>query len=293
MAEASLAPSTIAPTIATSGTRAAASQSTISILRAPLTKEELEFELNDDQFLADFEKAWARFLRKHPNCMNAPRQAKMMDLEQKLEAAKLSKEKVEAEIEQQMAFFQTSCEELEEEYAHKMQQAIDRQAAVQDELTKRIDVVNDADALQQETLPWHFFMHQLDTLASKSTLPKQLRDLVDDANITNNGLNIKPSDRALLLTDYDARHNKDDVLLRAYSIDNQILNAHIAMLGKEIKRYDKATQAQELASKFLTDYNVWSILNAGKNGQGNDAATVQDFMQPSPSGLTSLTDSHA
>jgi hypothetical protein len=295
MAEASIAPSTIAPTVATSATRTGPSQSTSAILRAPLKKEELEFEIQDDQFLADFEKAWARFLRKHPNCLNVPRQSRMMDLEQRLEAAKLSKEKVEAEIEQQMAFFQTSCEQLEDEYAHKMQQAIDRQGAVQEELTKRIDIVNEADELQQQTLPWHYFMHQLDTLAAKATMPKELKDVMDDASVTSNGLNVKPSNRALILTDYGAQHSKEDVLLRAHAIDSAILNAHIAMLGTEIKRYDKAVQAQELASKFLTDYNVWSILNAGRTPEmaATTAAAQEYNVHTSPSGLTSLTESHA
>lgn len=294
MAEASLGPSTVAPTVVTSTLTDVLSPAVKAILKAPLKKEELEFELQDVKFLADFEKAWARFLRKHPNCLNVPRKARMMDLEQTLEAAKLSKEKVEAEIEQQMAFFTTSCEQLEDEYAHKMQQAIDRQAAVQEELTKRIEVVNEADALQQETLPWYYFIHQLDTLTDQATLPKQLRDIVDDVSVTSNGLNVKPSRRALFLTDYESRHLKEDVLLRAHTIDNAILNAHIAMLGTEIKRYDKAVQAQELASKFLTDYNVWTILGAGGlRGEGTEATMNHDLAGPSPSGMTSLTDSHA
>ncbi|GKY96593.1 hypothetical protein MPSEU_000618900 [Mayamaea pseudoterrestris] len=293
MAEASLAPSTIATTVATATTKATASPSASSILRAPLTKDDLEFELQDDQFLIDFEKAWARFLRKHPNCMNIPRHSKMMDLEQKLEASMLSKTKVEVEIEQQMAFFASSCEQLEDEYAAKMQQAIDRQAAVQDELAKRIAVVNEADVLQQETLPWHYFMHQLDTLASKAIMPQQIKDMMDEASVTSNGLNVKPSNRALLLTNYDLeRHSRDDLMLRAHATDNAILSAHIQMLGTEMQRYDKATQAQELASKFLTDYNVWSILNAGQPKAEAAAAPLADLTKLSPSAVTSMTESN-
>jgi TolA-binding protein len=137
MVPASVAPSTMALSVATSHTQAPSSLNS-KILQATLKKDDLEFDLQNDAFLSDFERSWKRFLCKHPNCLQAPRQSRIQQLEKQLEETQLSKETLQAEIEQQMNFFTSSCEQLQNEYAHKMQQGTDRQAAVQEELTKRI-----------------------------------------------------------------------------------------------------------------------------------------------------------
>jgi hypothetical protein len=231
--------------------------------RARLTKGELEFQLQDDEFLADFEDAWGRFLRKHPNCFKASTVFGVSELERKLEAALSSKEKLEVEIEQQMAYFKLSCAQLNEEYAMRKQQALERQDAIRDELTKHLEEVASVDELQQQTLPCHYFMNELDKIASKLSIDDQLKNILGelDSSVIEAALIAKPSARALALTSYNSRNSKEDFLLRAHGIDHALLNTNIAVLVKDLERYEKAGHTQDMVSKFLTDNHVWDILN--------------------------------
>jgi hypothetical protein len=77
-------------------------------------------------------------------------------------------------------------------------------------------------------------MHELDALAKQFPLKEQLNELLDDDSVATAGLNVTPSARAMVLTDYGSRQEqKDDVLLRAHAIDHALLTTHIEMLGRK------------------------------------------------------------
>jgi hypothetical protein len=107
--------------------------------------------------------------------------------------------------------------------------------------------------LQQETLPWYHFVHEL--------------DLISDSEVTSGSMH-KPSARAIALTDH-SRGCPEDILLRAYKMDHALLSTSVSLLKKEMERYDALVKAQEFSSEFLTDYNVWSIVNSSEQQQGN------------------------
>lgn len=243
------------------------------LLRAPLNKDDLEFEVSDKRFLRDFEKAWGIFLRENPNLIpRGIREERIQELQE--EAHKVEEEtlKVLQELEQQVDFFESSCENLEDLYAGKMQAAIEKQRQTHEELQRRLDDVALADHLQQQTLPWHHFIHEVDQAAL-------LSDQVDDESVVSSRA-ARPSARAVALTDH-SRGCPADIMLRAYRMDHALLSTHIRFLTKEVERYQRTTRTQEVAGRFLREFNAWGILTKNSGGSGSIA-----------SGHTSLTGSH-
>lgn len=224
------------------------------ILRAPLSKDDLDFEVKDEAFLAEFETAWCKFLQENPKLLrNTERADRLEQLQRQFDEAVKRRDGVEEELQQQLNFFQDSCEALEDDYGNRMQDAIETQRKVNDDLEKRLDTVTMADHLQQQTLPWHYFLHELDQLTQNSFVN-------EDALLDASRSAPRPSRRALLLTDC-TKGCSSDILLRAHRTDHALMSTHIKMLTKEVERYDKTQIAQELAGKFLSEYNVWSILS--------------------------------
>jgi hypothetical protein len=88
------------------------------VLKAPLRKEDLEFDVGDGQFLADFENAWAGFLRDNPDLVpKGAREERILDLQREARKEEEAKLKIIKEMEQQLEFFKASCEALEEMYS--------------------------------------------------------------------------------------------------------------------------------------------------------------------------------
>jgi hypothetical protein len=88
------------------------------ILKAPLRIEDLEFDVGDGQYLADFEEAWAIFLRDNPDLApRGAREERILRLQRDARKEEEEKLKIITEMEQQLEFFKASCEELEEVYS--------------------------------------------------------------------------------------------------------------------------------------------------------------------------------
>lgn len=236
------------------------------ILKAPLSPHELEFQVreSDIKFLADFEEAWSRFLHDNPGLIpRGIREKKIQELQEKVKQEQETLEKVKREFDHQIQFFEESCEKLEEMYTSRMQAAIEKQKESHEELEKRLDDVAIADHIQQQTLQWHHFVHELDQAAA---LGEETDSLAESVR-TSRG-QAGPSSRAIVLTDL-SKGSANDILLRAYRMDHALLTTHIKMLSKEIERYQRMVRAQDMTGKFLRDNNAWSILTK----VGSDSST--------------------
>jgi hypothetical protein len=148
-----------------------------------------------------------------------------------------------------------------------MQEAIEVQRKVHEDLQKRLDDVHSADKIQQLTLPWYHFLYELDELASS----------VKSAHGEKSRKTVRPSDRAMVLTDH-SRGCPGDVVLRAYKIDHALRTNHIRMLTKEIDRYKKVAKGQEMTGKFLKDFGAWEILakTSSQDDSTSDSASDND-----------------
>ena len=72
---------------------------------------------------------------------------------------------------------------------------------------------------------------------------------------------LRPSNRAWALVDTTTI----DECNKAYYVDHALLVTHIAMLKKEIERYQVTAQSQAWVGNFLAANNVWSILEKSDN----------------------------
>src|SRR3569623_1278938 len=85
------------------------------LLKAPLRVEDLEFEVEDKNFLAEFERAWASFLKDNPELLpKGTREERILELQQEAKKEEEGKLKILKEMEQQVEFFKASCEALED-----------------------------------------------------------------------------------------------------------------------------------------------------------------------------------
>lgn len=88
------------------------------ILKAPLRRESLEFDVGDGEFLKDFENAWAKFLGQNPELVpRGAREERILELQNAAKKEEEAKLKVLKEMEQQVEFFKASCEALEDVYS--------------------------------------------------------------------------------------------------------------------------------------------------------------------------------
>jgi len=241
------------------------------LLKAPLSKEDLEFDLEDERFLDEFEKAWAKFLKSNPDLIpQGDREATIKELQQEALDLEEGKLKVLTEMEQQVEFFKASCENLEEDYSKRMQEAIEKQKAIHDRFQKLLDDVATAHHVQEKTLPWHHFVHELDKAAAT------IKDASSDS-ATGNGP--RPSARALVLTDR-TKGSDEDIMLRAYKVDHALMTAHIDILAQEIERYQRMVRSQEETGRFLKEFNAWSILNkSGGTADMNSVGSSSYFLE--------------
>jgi hypothetical protein len=154
------------------------------------------------------------------------------------------------------------------DFIGKMQGAIESQSQIQDSLQRRLDDVRAADKIQQQTLPWHHFLYELDQLAA-SVKPEPAK---------KSKKTIRPSERAMVLTDHSSGC-PGDVVLRAYKMDHSIMTNHIRILTKEVDRYKRLVKAQEMTGKFLKDFGAWGILSKARSldeGSTSDSLTDGD-----------------
>jgi len=257
-----------------------------------LTREDL-LEVADDfdpEFLVEFERAWTRFVRSkkdHDNPITTiagQRQERIADLQEQCLDLQKTKDKMEQEFENQIAFLRHGRNASEENYIRQMRRHRAEQQAVQKELTEHLDSVKKIEQFQEQTLPWFHFMNELDRLAS--TIGDNDKDETKN-NTENSNLKIAlPSPRAQLLlhSSPNQHHPKkkgetaagagapSQEQVRAIRIDNALLKTHVSMLHKEIERCELSLDLREqVVGKFLTEHNVWSLLSPQQQQQQSNA----------------------
>jgi len=239
------------------------------ILQQPLKRDELEFEVTDPHFVDEFERAWARFLQENPDVVpRGNREDRLRSLQRQAAEVEQGQLEVLTEMEQQIEFFRASCEAMEDVYAGKMQAAIEKQRGITEDLQKLVDNVSIADHLQQQTLPWHHFIHEVEQAAKEGGESWEQ----DDDSLESSRSIARPSSHARILTDR-TQGSASDILLRSYKIDHALLTTHIRVLSKEVERYERMVHPQEMTGKFLRDYNAWKILMKSTSGSSDSSSS--------------------
>lgn len=269
-----LLPATIRTTTATMKSSSPLIPTATQIAVAPLEASELDFEVteNDQDYLIDFQDAWTKFLLQRPELVPRGQLGQRIDsLHHQTEFERATNEAVHLELKKQLQFFTSSRESLEDLFTFKLNEAMERQRELHDELQIKLDTVALADQLQAQTVPWMHFLQQLDRLNAAKTAEAAAAATDKPEEEPSNNRAVKPSARAMALTDVSSGDSAD-IMLRAYRTDHALLTTHIAKSQKEIERYVKLIQSQEVAGLFLTEHNVWSLLS--NKAEDADASTT-------------------
>jgi len=241
-------------------------------LRAPrLNKDDITENLsdNDAETIEQFEDAWKDFLLARPGILPPGRKIKSCRrIQTRMNEIDGKKQNVCLELQQQLDFFATSKEKLEEKYHKTKEDATLQQEAVIRELEQEIDDIATADKILSDVLPWEHFFENLE--ANTTT--------VHDGSVaslsagTGRSQMIKPSGEAMYLANiqpgelvYAARRgNSKAHFLRAYRIDNALLKAKAAMLRREADRLEKNMKSERTLSQVLMDNDIWGIMAASR-----------------------------
>jgi len=260
--------------------------STAELAQTPITPKDLEGDYNPKEtaFVYDFEKSWAKFLKENPKFIpKGKREERMQELKEQVREVEMSKDSVELELQKQLTFLKRSRDALEDLFVNKLQEAVEKRREMHEELSKRLDTVAMADYLQNETLPWQNFLHQVELVSESKSESSS-----SSSSGQNSGLRrAKPSKRAMALTEQSSG-DSSDVELRAYRIDHALLTTHIQMLHKDMERLEHTIASQEEAGKFLTEHNVWAILT---KSNATKASTVTPSLATARTAKTSVSPS--
>jgi hypothetical protein len=230
--------------------------------------------LTDDEaaLLHEFEQSWKLHVRRQAELV-PEEEALIQQLETKAHALVQERQAIEEDLRQQEALVQSQEEAAEAEFAQKMQQAEEDYAQSEQELTEHLQEVEQAQKLQEETMPWSFFLSAADAAAREESSAY--------AGLEKS-LTVQPSQRAIYLAqrmpsmaveekenDSDGEESTDgDVdtksllrALRAYEMDQTLLTTQLAMLKKEIQRYESTIASQQRAQTLLLEHNIWGILD--------------------------------
>ena len=232
----------------------------------------MDLQPKDVQMMEEFEALWKDFLQTNHNVLpTGNKDKRMMSLERKLQAVRNAKQRVEAELQRQLDFFDQSEEEMKENYKREkvqLEKQLDQTIA---ELQPKVDGVGTATRNLEANREWEIFLDALNNAVQQSdvkTLPLDgLSTLFGmssqlSARVKTNVM--RPSAKAMFLNnallESDDMVNSREFVLRAYRIDNALLHAQVKVLQRDVERMEHLTETTELVGKFLTEQNIWGLL---------------------------------
>jgi hypothetical protein len=214
-----------------------------------------ELTQDNENLLKTFESSWRKFLKDNPHLRpRGKRASRLAVLQKKLQDTIASQAKADYELQRQLDFFLESREALEETYANEVDYAESLQCVIRERLEKQLDRIAFSDHLMHQTVPWEYFLETVDM--------KAIPFISSAKGETRGG---KPSARAMALIDPNG--DADDVRLRALRMDHAIYSTEIKMLEKESERIDLTNESHAFVGKFLTEHNIWGILNKQQEKQ--------------------------
>jgi hypothetical protein len=240
------------------------------LMAAPIAPEDLDFDLDPDcaSIMKEFEVAWKKFMKDHPELVPEGHREKNIKHLQKL-ARDLRKTQTEAteELQKQLDFFEKSKEEMELCFEDELGMAREKQRAVHDALQSQRDSISVSEHLLSQAIPCEHFLASLDQAADNAKHELDRYSL--ERSGSDHDKKIKPSARGLFLVD-KTKGDIRDIELRAYRIDHALLNTQVKMLQKEVEGYEKLLESRAIIGKFLIEY---SIRGSSKASAGTSRTT--------------------
>ncbi|CAB9516151.1 expressed unknown protein [Seminavis robusta] len=225
------------------------------LMSAGITPGDLDFELDPDSkdTMHEFEVAWKKFMKDHPELVPEGKREKNIRNMQKL-AKEVRKTQMEAanELLTQLGFFEKSIGVMEQGFEKELNEARNKQRETHENLQRQRDSIAVAEHLLSQVLPCDNFLSSLERLAEKAK--EEDDSAAHEASSADNDKKVKPSLKALYLVDSTIGDSRD-VQLRAYGIDHALLNTQVKMLQREAEGYEKLLETQKLIGNFLNGLN--------------------------------------
>lgn len=247
--------------------------------------------VDDIKTVEEFENEWCKFLKQYPHLFpSTQREEVLTKLATELSNMDKNYKTVQNELQLQLQFFESSKDRLESRFKEAIQASTSSQQQIHNDLRKHLDNIAVADMDIKMALPWEYFIETLDHAVDRDPKGVHIKGGASSA-ATTNAKTIRPSNRALMLVDrrpnfakavmQQGKSNKSvassatdpnyngplldindpDVQLRAYRIDHTLLSTQVKMLQAELEMYDKHMESMDVIGKFLTEHNIWSLLN--------------------------------
>lgn len=217
------------------------------LMAATISPEEVDFELDPDSMdtLNEFETAWKKFMKAHPELIpEGKREKHIKKLQKEVKAMDKTKTDASVELHKQLDFFEKNRKAMEKTTKKEIEDARAKQKKNCLKIEKQLDSIALAEHVFLQAYPWEHFLASVDKASTLAI-----------ANDGKHDKKAKPSKRALYLVD-DTVGDEQDVELRAYQIDHALLHTQIKMLQKEAEGYEKILETQETLKAFLHEHNV-------------------------------------
>ena len=260
---------------------------------------DIELDDADRVLLHEIEDCWEEFLTANPTVLQTGAQgARIVELEKELEELRLAKENVASELNRQLQFFSKSKDQLEANFKKAMAIEASNQQKSYNEWNKQTENVEVANHMFNQILPWEHFFQNLDKAAEavdqdgggndgSNTIAA---DQPSENSLISTGHNskgssstskvMKPSTRSSLLVEKSSADMirvipSQDFQLRAYRVDNALLDAEVKMVQKEIDQQEKKAEYMEVIGKFMIEMGIWGLMTHQQypNPPSNAAST--------------------
>lgn len=232
------------------------------LMATPITVDDFDFDLSQESLktMNEFEVAWSKFTKDNPDMVpEGKREENIKELQKKVLQAEETHKEANEELKKQLEFFEKSRDTIENGFKKDLEAAKAKQKKIQEKSEKELDSVTLAEHLLSQTIPWDAFLKAADKMVERNLQGKEedkpfwARFMKTEVVIDKT---IKPSNRAMALVD-DTAGDERDIRLRAYKMDNALLNAQIKMLQKEAEGYEKYLESQDILGKFLNEHKIF------------------------------------
>lgn len=188
---------------------------------------------NADAVVADFEAKWAAFLSDRQ--LTYPR---LQELQNRAVSTTEELLTLETSLKKQLKLLEESSKEIEDEFKAQINSAKLHGKRVEHSLEQKLSKLAEVEEIDDQNTPWLQYFGELELMAEKQSSSSVTTATGDSTSIVN-----KPSGAAFFLA--------QNRLLKAYDVDNAMLNMQIEILNFEIRKYQKKNQIHREVGAFL------------------------------------------
>lgn len=240
--------------------------------------KEAKFDLTqeEEEALDEFEELWAEFVSDKTTKLPLGEKGENIGiLERQILEITKTKLNVQGELQNQLNFFESSRNAIEERYQAQINQATAKQQGELENMTKILEQLTVSARNSDLNCPWSLFFESLDEAVEQSGVKQLPGDGISLLAPSSRAL--KPSTRAMFLNHaFDENTSPGvssrDYMIRAYKIDQALLTAEVRAMNRAIEQHETAKAALEYVGNALTEHNAWGLL-ALANGPSDNEIT--------------------